>query len=133
MAHLRQMEEKYEKETGVPLCGARKKYMKRKLQDEEMDFLFQGILSLESIEECYDFFEDLCTVSELQEMSRRLLAAKLLKQNCLYADIAAQTGLSTATISRVSRCLKYGSDGYVTVLDRLLKQESDRESGADAD
>ncbi len=117
----------------MPLCGARKKYMKRKLQDEEMDFLFQGILSLESIEECYDFFEDLCTVSELQEMSRRLLAAKLLKQNCLYADIAAQTRLSTATISRVSRCLKYGSDGYVTVLDRLLKQESDRESGADAD
>lgn len=90
-------------------CTARRIYMKRKLQDKEMDFLFQGILSLKTLDECYDFFEDLCTVSELQEMSRRLRAAKLLKQNCLYADIAAQTGLSTATISRVNRCLKYGA------------------------
>ena len=86
-----------------------------------MDFLFQGILSLKTLDECYDFFEDLCTVSELQEMSRRLRAAKLLKQNCLYADIAAQTGLSTATISRVNRSLNYGNDGYELVFSRMAE------------
>ena len=65
------------------------------------------------------FFEDLCTVSELQEMSRRMHAAKMLRENYIYSEIAEQTGLSTATISRVNRCLKYGSDGYISVLDRL--------------
>ena len=90
-----------------------------KLNDEKMDFLFKGILTLDSIEECYSFFEDLCTVAELQEMSKRLLAAKMLKENYIYTEIAEKTGLSTATISRVNRCLKYGSDGYITVLERL--------------
>lgn len=93
--------------------------MPKKLKDENIDFLFDGILSLENIDECYDFFEDICTVSELQEMSRRLLAAKMLKDNRIYTDIAAETGLSTATISRVNRCLKYGNEGYIRVLDRL--------------
>ena len=93
--------------------------MNSKLNDEKIDFLFKGILTLESIDECYSFFEDLCTVAELQEMSKRLLAAKMLKDNHIYTDIAAKTGLSTATISRVNRCLKYGSDGYITVLERL--------------
>ena len=93
-----------------------------KLKDEKIDMLFEAILTLESVEECYSFFEDLCTISELKEMSKRLYAAKLLNNNQIYNEIAAQTGLSTATISRVNRCLKYGNDGYLTVLDRLDKQ-----------
>ena len=93
--------------------------MKSKIRDEKLDFLFRGIMTLESLDECYSFFEDLCTVSELQEMSRRMHAAKMLRENYIYSEIAEQTGLSTATISRVNRCLKYGSDGYISVLDRL--------------
>ncbi len=100
--------------------------MASKIKDEKLDFLFSAILTLESVEDCYNFFEDLCTVSELQEMSRRMQAAKMLRANAVYADIAAQTGLSTATISRVNRCLKYGSDGYNKVLDTL---ESSRRAG----
>ena len=95
--------------------------MASKIKDEKLDFLFQAILTLETVEDCYNFFEDLCTVSELQEMSRRMQAARMLRANAVYADIAAQTGLSTATISRVNRCLKYGDGGYVTVLDRLSR------------
>lgn len=93
--------------------------MGSKLKNEKMDYLFEAILTLNNIEECYHFFEDLCTVSELQEMSRRMQTARMLRQNCIYTDISAQTGLSTATISRVNRCLKYGNDGYNKVLDRL--------------
>ncbi len=96
--------------------------MKSKIRDEKLDFLFRGILTLENLEECYNFFEDLCTVSELQEMSRRMHAAKMLNDNYIYSEIAEQTGLSTATISRVNRCLKYGSDGYVSVLGKLDKR-----------
>lgn len=66
-----------------------------KLNDEKIDFLFKGILTLENIDECYSFFEDLCTVAELQEMSKRLLAAKMLKDNYIYTEIAEKTGLST--------------------------------------
>ncbi len=90
-----------------------------KLKDENIDMLFEAILTLDNIDECYRFFEDLCTVSELKEMSKRLHAAELLDNNYIYNEIAAQTGLSTATISRVNRCLKYGNDGYLTVLRRL--------------
>ena len=96
--------------------------MNEKMKDEKLDLLFQSILSLASIDECYNFFEDLCTVPELQEMSRRLYAAKLLSENCIYNEIAEKTGLSTATISRVNRCLKYGADGYATILARLKVQ-----------
>jgi len=87
--------------------------------DELMEYLCQGILTLQTPEECKYFLEDLCTVSELQEMSRRLHAAKMLKTGHIYSEIATQTGLSTATISRVNRCLKFGNEGYLTVLDRL--------------
>ena len=93
------------------------------IKDEKLDFLFQAILTLETVEDCYHFFEDLCTVSELQEMSRRMLAARMLRSNAVYADIAAQTGLSTATISRVNRCLKYGTEGYLSVLENIEKAE----------
>ena len=99
--------------------------MKEKMKDEKIDLLFQGILSLQTVEECYDFFEDLCTVPEIQEMSRRLYAAKLLSENCIYTDIAVRTGLSTATISRVNRCLKYGADGYTTVLARMKGEDAE--------
>ena len=88
-------------------------------KDEKLTYLFKGILTLETVEDCYDFFADLCTPAELQEMSRRMHAAKMLRENYIYSEIAEQTGLSTATISRVNRCLKYGSDGYISVLDRL--------------
>lgn len=96
--------------------------MGKKIKDERIDFLFEGILSLKSVDECYDFFEDLCTIAEIQEMSKRLLAAKMLYNNSVYTEVSEQTGLSTATISRVNRCLKYGTDGYVTVLERLDKK-----------
>lgn len=97
--------------------------MASKIKDEKLDFLFQAILTLETVEDCYNFFEDLCTVSELQEMSRRMQAARMLRANAVYADIAAQTGLSTATISRVNRCLKYGNGGYLKVLDAIEREE----------
>ena len=96
--------------------------MANKIKDENIDYLFEAIRSLESEEECYAFFEDLCTVSEIKEMSKRLLAARLLSENCIYSDIAKRTGLSTATISRVNRCLKYGNDGYQTVLARVPRK-----------
>ena len=97
--------------------------MSRQVSDNNLKYLIHGILMLHTPEECLDFFEDLCTVSELQEMARRLQAAKMLRNNHIYSDIAEQTGLSTATISRVNRCLKYGNEGYLTVLERLEKAE----------
>lgn len=97
--------------------------MNEKIHDEKTDFLFRAIMELQNLDECYIFFEDLCTVAELQEMSKRLLAAKLLNNNHVYVDIAEQTGLSTATISRVNRCLKYGKDGYITILERLERRK----------
>ena len=91
--------------------------------NSDFEYLCRGILTLQTMEECRDFLENLCTASELEEMSRRLQAAKMLKNNFIYSEIAAQTGLSTATISRVNRCLKYGPDGYRNVLERLEKAE----------
>ncbi|MBQ7335978.1 MAG: helix-turn-helix domain-containing protein [Clostridia bacterium] len=93
--------------------------MENRTTDELLEYLCHGFLTLQTPEECKHFLEDLCTTSELQEMSRRLLAAKMLKSNYIYSEIATRTGLSTATISRVNRCLKYGTDGYGVVLDRL--------------
>ena len=97
--------------------------MRNRKPDKNVEYLIRGILTLQTPEECFSFFEDLCTISELTEMSCRLQAAKMLSDNCIYSEIAAQTGLSTATISRVNRCLKYGSDGYLTVLERLDQTE----------
>ena len=97
--------------------------MGKKVIDDETEYLFRGILTLKTVEDCRAFFEDLCTVKELSEMSRRLTAAKMLDGNKIYNEIAEETGLSTATISRVNRCLKYGSDGYVRVLNRLEAEE----------
>lgn len=96
-----------------------------KIKDENLDRLFEGILKLENLDECYDFFEDLCTIPELREMSRRMMAAKMLLENKVYSEIAELTGLSTATISRVNRSLKYGNDGYTTVFSRLEEGKND--------
>ena len=93
--------------------------MSNRIDDERLEYLYRGILTLSTMEDCRQFFEDLCTPSELLEMSRRMQAAKMLKNNMVYTEIAAETGLSTATISRVNRCLKYNDGGYVKVLDDL--------------
>lgn len=85
----------------------------------ELDTLFQAILSLDSAEECYLFFEDICTVKELTDMSQRLKAAQMLRSGSNYIEIGKETGMSTATISRVSRCLEYGEGGYKMIIDRL--------------
>lgn len=83
-----------------------------------MDELFEGVLSLTSVEECYNFFEDLCTITELRAMAQRFQVAKMLDEGQIYSDIVKETGASTATISRVNKCLIYGTDGYRMVLDR---------------
>lgn len=93
--------------------------MNSKIRDKWTDELFNAILLLKSTEECYNFFEDICTVSEIKAMAQRLEVAKMLKEGYTYMDISEKTGASTATISRVNRCLNYGSDGYRTVLERL--------------
>ena len=93
--------------------------MNSKLKDDSVDFLFSAILSLKDPEECYAFFEDLCTVAEIKAMSQRLLVAHMLSNKKVYSDIVATTGASTATISRVNRSLHYGCDGYDLVFQRL--------------
>ena len=93
----------------------------KKLHTEEVDTLFNAILSLETVEECYNFFEDVCTVKEIIDIAQRLKAAKMLKDGANYTQIAEATGMSTATISRVNKCLEYGNGGYDTVLARLEK------------
>ena len=87
--------------------------------DENIEYLIRGILTLQTPSECLRFFEDLCTPSELTEMSRRLKAARMLADNAIYSEISAQTGLSTATISRVNKCLSYGSGGYEMAISKL--------------
>lgn len=99
--------------------------MNSKLRGQTMDSLFQAILKLETIEECSNFFEDLCTISELRAMEQRFQVAAMLDEGRIYSDIAKETGASTATISRVNKCLTYGSDGYRMVLDRMKHKEED--------
>ena len=91
--------------------------------DENIEFLYRSIVSIDNVEDCKHFFEDICTASELQEMSRRLKAAKMLSEGVVYSEIASKTGLSTATISRVNHCIKYGSEGYIKVLDKMKLEE----------
>lgn len=89
-----------------------------KIKTQEKDKLFQAILSLENVEECRRFFEDLCTINEINAMAQRLEVAALLKEGETFNKIVDETGASTATISRVNRCLKYGSGGYERVLSK---------------
>ena len=95
---------------------------KSKLQSPETDRLFQAVLSLEDLEECYRFFEDICTVSELKAISQRFEVAWMLREGMTYTAIANKTGASTATISRVNRSLQFGADGYKVVFDRLKEK-----------
>ena len=96
----------------------------RKYQKESIDNLFKAILSLENIEECYNFFEDAFTVQELDSIAQRFEVAQLLCQGKSYVDINKQTGASTATICRVSKCVNYGGGGYKTVIDRLGEDDN---------
>ena len=93
--------------------------MNKKLETAEMDELLRAILSLETVEEAYEFFEDLCTVNEMVAMKQRFKVAKMLREERTYQDIADETGASSATISRVNRALNYGNDGYDLVLNRI--------------
>ena len=97
--------------------------MNGKIRTEAVDDLFKAVLSLENIEECYMFFEDICTINELIAIAQRLEVAKLLKKQTTYIDISEETGASTATISRVNRSLKYGNDGYELVFNRMKDEE----------
>jgi len=93
--------------------------MDHRTTNANIEYLMRAILTLQSPRECLCFFEDLCTPSELEEMAKRLQAAKMLKDNLPYSRISEETGLSTATVSRVNRCLKFENEGYITVLNRL--------------
>ena len=99
--------------------------MDSKIKDLNLEILFESILNLENVEECYKFFGDLCTITELKSISQRLLVAKMLDERKVYSDIVAQTGASTATISRVNRSLNYGNEGYRIVFDRMKKNSSE--------
>lgn len=100
--------------------------MNSKIKDPNTDLLFNAILKLETPEECYKFFEDLCTVQELKAMSQRIVVARMLTQKKVYSTIVEQTGASTATISRVNRSLIYGCDGYEMVFGRIDKELSEK-------
>ena len=102
--------------------------MNKTVHTEAVDQLFRAVLSLKDIDECYAFFEDLCTVNELLSISQRFEVACMLRRHETYLQIAARTGASTATISRVNRSLNYGDDGYSLVFSRMKSlQEEDGE------
>lgn len=93
-----------------------------KIQNQEIDQLFEAILSLQSVEECYRFFEDACTIKEINEIAQRFEVACRLDAGQNYQEVNKETGASTATICRVNKCLNYGNEGYRTVIDRLKKE-----------
>jgi TrpR-related protein YerC/YecD len=97
-----------------------------KTKSEDLDILFEAMLTLENLEDCYRFFEDLFTTSELKSISERFQVAKLLRERKTYIDIEDRTGASTATISRVNRFLNYGNDGYKMVIERLREKNIGR-------
>jgi TrpR-related protein YerC/YecD len=98
--------------------------MSKKIKTEAVDHLFDAILCLKNREECYTFFEDVCTINELLSLSQRFEVAGMLMEKKTYLDISEKTGASTATISRVNRSLNYGNDGYEMVFERLREEES---------
>ena len=97
--------------------------MTKKIRTEEVDHLFEAILTLQNKDECYQFFEDVCTVNELISLAQRYEVAQMLRNKNTYLEIAEKTGASTATISRVNRSLNYGNDGYDMVFKRLNNEE----------
>lgn len=98
--------------------------MNKKLKTDAVDQLFDAILCLNTREECYNFFEDLCTINELLSLSQRFEVASMLRSGKTYLEIADKTGASTATISRVNRSLNYGNDGYDMILERIEKSQA---------
>ncbi|MDE7013437.1 MAG: TrpR YerC/YecD [Kineothrix sp.] len=98
--------------------------MNKKIRTDAVDYLFDAVLSLKDKEECYTFFEDICTVNELLSLSQRFEVASMLRNHKTYLEIADKTGASTATISRVNRSLNYGNDGYEMVFTRMENKES---------
>ena len=94
-----------------------------KFQSDEVDELFDAVLSLKDREECYRFFEDICTINEIHAIAQRLQVAKLLSEEKTYSEIENITNASTATISRINKCLVYGSEGYKRILERLADGE----------
>ena len=90
-----------------------------KLHTDQIEKLFRAVCSLESIDECFDFFEDLCTVKEIQDMSQRFETAILLREGKSYSEVAAEVGVSSATICRVNKCLNYGTGGYEKIIKKL--------------
>ena len=99
--------------------------MKKGIHTESVEQLFDAVLSLKDKKECYAFFEDICTVNELYSIAQRLKVAKLLYKRETYEEIEAETNASTATISRINKCLRYGADGYRRILERLDEEEED--------
>ena len=97
-----------------------------KLRNPETDLLFEGILTLQTVEECYRFFTDICTIKELQDMTQRLQVAKQLHEGRNYNEVCRDTGASSATICRVNKCLNYGDGGYRTVLERLEGEQHEK-------
>lgn len=97
--------------------------MDSRLKDKFNDQLFEAILLLKNQDECYKFFEDICTINEIKSLAQRLEVAKMLKDGHTYDDIAETTGASTATISRVKRCLNYGANGYQLILERMKSKK----------
>jgi TrpR-related protein YerC/YecD len=98
-----------------------------KLRGKELDQLFQAVLSLKDLEECYAFFDDLCTINEIQSLAQRLDVARMLREGNTYHKIETETGASTATISRVKRCLNFGNDTYEMVLERVKTEQTTEE------
>lgn len=98
-----------------------------KLRGKELDQLFEAVLSLKDKEECYQFFDDLATMNEIQSLAQRLEVARMLMEGDTYQRIEQETGASTATISRVKRCINYGNDGYKFTLDRVYESEKAQE------
>ena len=101
------------------------------IHDHLTDQLFKAILSLKDEEKCYKFFEDICTISELKAMAQRLEVARMLDEGCIYETIVEKTGASTATISRVKRCLVYGADGYNSVMPVIREEKTEANSSAE--
>ena len=98
-----------------------------KFKAPDIDELFEAVFTLKDIEDCYRFFEDICTINEIHAISQRLQVAKLLSEKKTYNDIENATGASTATISRINKCLTYGADGYKRVLARLKEKNENAE------
>ena len=95
-----------------------------KFKRDDIDELFRAVLLLEDEEDCYRFFEDICTINEIHSISQRLQVAKLLSVNKTYSEIERITKASTATISRINKCLVYGAEGYKRILDRMKEQDN---------